>query len=373
MKQTKPAVAMLAAGLITGCGTPAPSEQPLDYWSSGSGQLSQQLEVPPDLTTPVIQNKYVLPTVDNVANSQTTKDTQERIKIATGSDTVRLERAGNERWLVVTNKTPEQLWPILKTFWQENGFVITTEKPDIGIMETDWAENRAKLPQDVLRKFLDKIGLSSVYSTSQKDKFRIRLEKTATGTEIYFSHRGMEEVYINPGRSETRWQPRPTDTGLEAELLTRFMIRLGMPEEKARDSVKQTLAQKDTQSSPIQDGVLTINDAFDRAWRRVGLALDRIGLVVNDRDRSKGLYYVKVAKSENDVGLKQDKGFWSTLAFWKTKESQVQPPIGEEDIVVEIKQKSVDSVDICFIDKQGHTLKNAWTQTALEQLAVNLK
>jgi outer membrane protein assembly factor BamC len=38
---------------------------------------------------------------------------------------------------------------------------------------------------------------------------------------------------------------------------------------------------------------LTIDEPFDRAWRRVGLALDRGGFSVEDRDRSVGLFYVR--------------------------------------------------------------------------------
>ena len=122
-----------------------------------------------------------------------------------------MERAGTQRWLVVSGKSPEQLWPALKAFWQDNGFVIKSEDPAVGVMETDWAENRAKLPNDGLRKLLETVGLGSVYSTGERDKFRIRLEKTANGTEVYFSHRGMEEVYADSTKTNTIWRPRATD------------------------------------------------------------------------------------------------------------------------------------------------------------------
>src|SRR5690349_1970886 len=59
----------------------------------------------------------------------------------------RVARAGNERWLVV-KATPEQAWTVCRQFWQDLGFVIATEQPTLGVMETDWAENRAEIPND---------------------------------------------------------------------------------------------------------------------------------------------------------------------------------------------------------------------------------
>ena len=45
-------------------------------------------------------------------------------------------------------------------------------------METDWAENRANLPQTGLRKLIGK-ALDSVYDTGMRDMFRTRVEKPA--------------------------------------------------------------------------------------------------------------------------------------------------------------------------------------------------
>src|SRR6185503_15755415 len=155
-------------------------------------------------------------------------------------ENVRLERLGAERWLVV-QEPPDKVWPVVREFWLERGFLIKQETPEIGVLETDWAENRANLPQDGIRGLLGRFA-DSVYSTSLRDKFRTRLERTPDGggTEIYISHRGMEEVYtISQNRGEgqtgqTYWQPRPADPGLEAEFLRRLMVRLGATEERAK-------------------------------------------------------------------------------------------------------------------------------------------
>ena len=130
-------------------------------------------------------------------------------------------------WLVVAG-TPDQVWPMIKDFWQETGFLVNVEVPEAGVMETDWAENRAKIGEDIIRSTLGKM-FDSLYSTAERDKFRTRIEPGAEpGTvDIFISHRGMYEVYISEGKYQTRWQPREADPELEAEMLRRLMVRFG--------------------------------------------------------------------------------------------------------------------------------------------------
>ncbi|WP_024301557.1 outer membrane protein assembly factor BamC [Pseudogulbenkiania sp. MAI-1] len=376
MKRSAPAAILLLTGLMAGCSTSEPLENKLDYKTEAPKNINT-LEVPPDLTAPQIRNRYELPR-SGVASLNELNQAQGPLKAATTAtaatkvDNIRMERAGSQRWLVAENKQPEELWPVLKAFWQDNGFVIKTEEPQLGIMETDWAENRAKLPNDVIRKFMETVGLGNVYSTSERDKFRIRVEKTAAGTEVYFSHRGMYEVFVDEGKSETKWQPRPADPQLEAELLGRFMIRLGQTEEKAKEAIKQTQAPE-TPNSQIVDGKLTVNDGFDRAWRRVGLALDRIGLVVSDRNRSQGIYYVKPAKGEAVSGkTEKSGGFWSSLAFWSSGDKGEAAP-KDEEFLVQLKEETPGRTQIVLSDKAGKPLPAAQTRTALGKLQNELQ
>jgi outer membrane protein assembly factor BamC len=196
---------------------------------------------------------------------------------------MRIERSGNQRWLVVPG-APDKLWSGIKEFWQELGFIINVELPEAGVMETDWAEDRAKIPQDMLRGALGKV-LDTFYSTAERDKFRTRVEKGAQGeTEIYISHRGMYEVYVSEGRSETRWQPRPADPELEAAMLRRLMVRFGMDEVRAKTLLADSGAKVEKAkliTAKGGAGTLEVQDAFDRAWRRS--ALDRVG---HRRDRT---------------------------------------------------------------------------------------
>jgi outer membrane protein assembly factor BamC len=279
----------------------------IDYKSAGKGV---SLEVPPDLTQLSRDSRYVLPGGSVSANSyQVGQSVAGLPTAATAVGDVRIERAGNQRWLVV-NRPADQLWGPVRDFWQESGFLLSMDQPNLGIMETDWAENRAKIPQDFLRNTLGRL-IDSVYSTSERDRFRTRLERSPTGgTEIYVSHRGMIEVYSNSQKDQTVWQPRPSDPELEAEFLRRLMVRLGVPQEQARTTTAAAQSATSRVASVNNQPVVVIDEPFDRAWRRVGLALDRTGFTVEDRDRSQGTYFVRYVPPNPD---KQEPGFFGRL------------------------------------------------------------
>jgi outer membrane protein assembly factor BamC len=207
---------------------------------------------------------------------------------------VRIERQGNQRWLV-TSLPADKVWEPLREFWTSNGFVLTTDAPDIGVMETDWAENRAKLPQDFIRRTLGKV-LDTLYSTGERDKFRTRVERNAQGgVEIYVTHRGMIENYSDSQKTSTIWQPRPSDAELEIEFLRRLMVKLGTSPEAAKTATAAASATDSGSQVTRLNGqpVILIQDNLDRAWRRTGVALDRSGFTVEDRDRSAGVYFVR--------------------------------------------------------------------------------
>jgi len=299
----------------------------VDYKSAG--QLPS-LEIPPDLTTPTRDNRYVVPEVKG-ATTLSSYQADRKAQPQPGStgilpavEAMRIERSGTQRWLVVSD-TPEKLWPLVKEFWQENGFLLETENPETGLMETDWAENRAKIPQDFLRSMLGKF-LDQLYSTAERDKFRTRLERGTDmkSTEVYISHRGMVEVDSN---SSTKWQPRPADPDLEAEFLRRLMVRLGVKEENAKQMVASAPQSQRAALTRQPDGSerLDVLEPFDRAWRRVGLALDRVGFTVEDRNRQKGLYFVRYADPEKEMAKAdaEKPGLLSKLAFWKSDTSKV--------------------------------------------------
>lgn len=353
----------------------------LDYKSASKSNIST-LEIPPDLTQLQRDNRYAIP---ESANGTTTASAYIAQKgsapLATSATAgvvapssiadAHIERDGNQRWLVV-NQSPEKLWPQIKDFWQDNGFLIDIDNQQAGIMETDWAENRAKIPQDFLRNAVGKV-LDSLYSTGERDKFRTRVERAADGsTEIYISHRGAQEVLVGQQKDSTVWTPRPSDPGLEAEFLSRMMARFGVEKVKAKANVAQAIAQP-PHAKLVKDGgigYVVVDEAFDRAWRRVGLALDRVGFTVEDRDRTQGIYFVRYLDLDKDAKSKSaaaEKGFFSR--FFSSSDDKAKVA---QRYRIAVKQVDADS-RVTVQNNEGKPESSSTADRILALLAEQLK
>lgn len=374
-----PVIALaLAAGFALGaCSSFDIPSKKVDYKSTTK---LPQLDIPPDLVRPGGDDRFVVP--DGPPKSTATfsdysKDRAGKPAIASvgGSavlpsvDNVRIDRSGTQRWLVVPG-TPDKLWSVVKEFWQETGFVINTESPEAGVMETDWSENRAKIPRSGLSGIIGR-ALDSIYSTAERDKFRTRLERgTQPGTtEIYISHRGMEEIFINEYKDQMRWQPRKPDPDLEAEMLRKLMVRFGVEDSRAKTQIASAAPQLQAKINRGADGdLLALNDPFDRAWRRVGLALDRVGFTVEDRDRSKGVYFVRYIDPDADVKTTEDKGWFSRFKFW----SSSSKPQSREQYRILVKE-SAAGTEVQVLDKDGGRVKSDTAGRILTLLFDQLK
>ena len=381
-------VAAAISLLVCGCSatTDLLEGKKIDYKSAG--QLPT-LEIPPDLTTPARDNRYVVPDTGKssatLSGYQADRAQQAKLGNITSGvlpsvEKLRIERSGTQRWLVVPEPA-DKLWPLVRDFWQENGFLISVNVPEAGVMETDWAENRAKIPQSGVRSFLGSL-LDQIYSTAERDKFRTRLERSEdNGTEIYISHRGMIEV-IDPSKGSGRdastatiWQPRPPDPDLEAEFLRRLMVRLGTQEEQSKQMVAASATVQVEARAAVQKGIggfetLEVFEPYDRAWRRVGLALDRVGFTVEDRDRQKGQYFVRYADTDAQDMVKKDEkeGVLSKLAFWKSSD----PKVKAEQYRVQIRQFAGKCV-VQVLNKEGAQANTDTTRRIVALLYEQLK
>ncbi len=370
-------VAMLAA-----CGTTKQikdkfSNKKLDYKSSRKGK---SLEVPPDLTAPGSDNTMAIPSTSGSASYSAYSSTRRSATVSTGSNVllknpaVRMVRDRDKRWLVIS-APPKQVWTAVREFWIKNGFVLAKENAAIGIMETDWAENRANIPTGPIRRIIGKV-FSSAYSSGTRDRFRVRLERGETpgSTELYLTHRGLvEEVQGDPlSPTGTVWKPRKRDAELEIEVLKRLMLHLGVHKQRiiAMTSGKKA-AQKTKARSHLARGDggvhLVVDEGFSKAWRLIGLALDRTGFTVEDRNRSKGIYYVRF----NDPDLspkKKKKGFMSKMKFWKGKKK------GSKARTYQIHVKSdSDTTRVTVHDDKGAAENSSVGTRIMSLLHKNLK
>ena len=342
-------IVVLALGL-TACSSfsSLTASDKVDYKKQGEVR-GPNLALPPDLITAQADRRFIVQdgTATMSEYSQAVKkSSQMRTNVLTGIPGMKIERDGDKRWLVV-DKSAASLYPQIKDFWQENGFLLLIDSPSTGIMETDWAENRTKIPQDIIRRTLGKV-LDSLYDSGERDKFRTRLEvQKPEVTEIYISHKGAIEVPLKDASTtiSTRWTVRPSDPELEAIFLTRLMERLGMTQEQAKAQITTTAAAPKTPKAKlIEDGAETrieMTQSFDRAWRDVGLALDRSNFTVDDRNRSKGIYFVRYV---NPKELGDSRG-WFGRTFGKTNDADKKAKVyrvvvqdrGQNQIVISVQ------------------------------------
>lgn len=371
-----------AAVALGGCGGAGELlwGKPTDYRNTAR---SPSLEVPPDLTRPGRDDRYVVPepTAPGVTSATLSTYNAERASAAgrpsnaevlPTNDLVRVERSGSERWLVI-RQDAEKVWPIVRQFWVDNGFGLRVEDAAIGVIETEWNEKRARIPDDGIRSLLTR-AIGTLYSTGERDLFRTRLERSADGksTEVYISHRGMtEQVVVNrTGNDGTVWQPRDPDPHLEAEFLRRLMVRFGVQEERAKAQVPAPAAAPERAkliSSADGPSAIVLDEPFDRAWRRVGVVLDRSGFTVEDRDRSKGFYFVRYADPRDDQPQERPGVFSRIFGLGDGRQ------ISAEQYRVLIQSSSAESSQIQVLNKAGAVENSSTTKRILNVLHSQLK
>ncbi len=335
------ALALLFAGCTT---DDMLLQRRVDYRSSSDNLSKNPLEVPPDLTSPLVSPAFTVPANTALAQAAPAPAASSVLPV---SNKARLVSAGGQRWLVVQGN-PEKLWSEIREFWIANGFILNIDNAATGIMETDWLENHAKLPQDILTRTLSKIS-RRLASTGELDKFRTRLERGAEPdtTEIFISHQGMIEAYRDDGSTQLRsqndvvdtiWVPRASEPELEAEMITLLLQHFGMDSKTAQAVMKAPAEQlAKAELVKLADGsrVLNVQDTYDRAWRRAGLAVERIGFVITDRDRSQGVYHVR--RTLTDLEREQAESFMSKLAFWSKAEEKKKA--AQVEYIVQLRQE----------------------------------
>lgn len=371
---------VLLTALLAGCVTLDSTKG--DYRNA---QPARPLDLPPELSAPEKDDRY---TVSDVGSKGTSFSAYAAERGAPGKvgkgpeaakgpeavlvkyDKARIERAGSLRYLAL-GMPPAEAWPAIRRFVETRGWPVKLESPELGLLETDWMERPTYVPQDGIQGKLAKF-LGTRYSTSEKEKFRLRLEAGVSGgSEVFLTWRGVEEIYVNETRDLTRWQAKPADAEVEAEALTRLLAFLAGEEKTS--SVLAAQAASDERAKLIDEGgklAVQVEDRFDRAWRRVGLALDRNGFTVEDRDRAKGLYYVRYRDPLAEKA--PEKSWWESLAFWKDD----APAVGGGAVMsyrIHVAAAGEERARVAVQDKEGAQLGNAVARDVLEIVRKELK
>jgi len=328
------------------------------------------LEVPPDLTAPELQGTMDMPQGNTASATEGGGVTTGGVQVLPQQENIRVLRDGDMRWLQV-DAAPEQLWAKLREFWQQQGLEVKRDEPQLGFMETQWAENKADVPGDWIQGMVSSL-FKNAYSAPTRDKFRLRVERGSTpgSSEIFVTHYGVEEVLrgSNAEVYDTIWQTRPSDPELAAEMLNRLMVYFGTPQAKADTQLAAAAAAAPTARARLEEGniALVVNEAFPRAWRRVGIALDRLGLVVEDRDRSAGIYYIRPVDQIEDAG-KAKKGFFSSMFSGKEEEAAQAAPARIQ------LQDGGETTRVTVQDAEGKLDVSAAAAKILQQLETELR
>jgi len=332
LKLTSIALCVLTLAGCQGLRDTLSGENAIDYESS---QRVDPLSIPPDLTQAAADPRYRAPATGSTTLSQfqsleqnapsTSQAALTKVAVLPSYPGIEVKRDGNLRWLII-DTPPEQLFPKIEEFWYEMGFSLDVIDPKAGIMITNWAENRANIPESGLRNLLGGI-LDSVYDSGERDKFRTILERIDGGkTEVFISHDHMVEVLYGISQGEVKWERGEEDPGLNAAMLARLMVYLGEDVEQARQQMAQAQEQSlkpDVQNNVATDGTITIDEPFEQSWRRVGLALDSGNFAVDDRNRSEGNFYVRYV--DTDTGRRpEEPGLLSRLFGAEDKPAATQ-------------------------------------------------
>jgi outer membrane protein assembly factor BamC len=343
------AALLMAGGLVAGCGTSSPTK--IDY-KSDSKSKEVSLAVPPNMLEETADQRSLPPQSGQTSLStlqQVQSEAPATASVAPAVTGMHIQRDGTESWLVLETQTPDKAWPQIRRFWQEQGFLLVVDQRDKGVMETDWNETHPSINDGLIRSTLSK-AMGNSYVTAERNKYRTRLEAAPNGgTYVFISQKGLREALSGPNNDSSKWEPKPNDPALETEYLKRLMAALAKNDTGTRTAASPAAPAADvaagSQTAPnaatsgaksaaaataaqnvalaaqpsasaetsgqFSSTELTLGEPYDRAWLRVGLALDRSNFTVDDRDRNRGLYFVRYVDPKDMSSAEQ--GFWSQV------------------------------------------------------------
>ena len=257
------------------------------------------LEAPPELVTPEWDESLTIPQTgnDRVSALETYGKALDA-GVAPEYVDVSLRREGDLRWLEA-EVDPVNVWPLLRSFWADQGIVLDKDLPTTGVMETDWIE---KIDSS-------QSGVTNVREVAaERSKYRIRVEREPNAvTNIFVSQRRAELNSITERGGV--WVTAASDPEAEAEVMVSLMEHMGKSREQAIFEAANTEGPRLYIDLRDIDGipVLFVGDQYSRVWRRTGIALDRTGLSIYEQSRSKGIYLIDASGLVMPEGVSLEK------------------------------------------------------------------
>jgi outer membrane protein assembly factor BamC len=376
------AALILAGGLVAGCSTSSPTK--VDY-KSDSKSKQASLAVPPNFLDEASDQRS-LPPQGGEASLSGLKQVQ---KAAPPDNAVmppvkgmHIQRDGTESWLVIDSRSPDEVWPRIRRFWQEQGFLLVVDQRDKHVLETDWNETRPQINQGLIRNTLSK-AMGNSYVAAERNKFRTRLESAPNGgTYVFISQKGMREALDGVNNDTTKWEAKPNDPALELEYLKRLMAGLALADARgdtagpvaadiapapasaaatsksgkadadaaavaARNAAisAQAQAPQSATSGQYTPTELTLNESYEQAWARVGIALDRSNFTVTASDRNAGVYSISYVDPKDKSSDEQ--GFWNQV-FHGRKEKVAK------QYRVNVKAVTENQTRVAVVDDTGN-------------------
>ena len=310
---------VLVAVALSGCSKLVPRldkvlpDSRKDYLKA---QTLPDLEVPPELSSEAIKDRMAIPEGGKTAKYSTFQErkaerqsgaTAEKPAAAAAPAAVRAQE--NEHVLSIVG-TPAQVWSKLRDFWPTQGYKLELDDADLGVIETGWSEDDAKL---------------------SRHKFKLFAEagSDAATTLLYLSQEGQE---LTPKGEQLEWQRRPRDVAAEGKMAENLQAYLAG---QGTAVVGATAASADPQTTPPVEApasaadtsggehhadivtvgggktYLSVAEEFALAWKSTGTALEQVGAQIKDSDKGRGVYIVKIESGGGETGTLSKLKFWN--------------------------------------------------------------
>ncbi len=227
-------------------------------------EVEDIISVPSELTLPNTENHYPVNDPEEIDKILEVPKPRQ-IFASSGDSSVQLRRLGELMWIYIET-LPSTSWPISKNYWDTSTYDVLKADPVTGEIDIDF---------------------------DQTSKLQMRVEHgiKEASTEIFL-------IKINKMTNEIQSDPEFVQAEMEkminyyADSLSNF---------SGTSLAAQNLNEMKKANIFTENGmtVIALDLNFDRAWSSVSKALDAAEIVTNDRDRSKGIFFVSYSKEED--------------------------------------------------------------------------